>query len=302
MSSLEPRTNAGIPVDVITQLLETLDRRVEALSAADGVAKKLQQLVDDALGNGGLRDALTGRWLGHAVHPVLTDLPIGFWTSAFTLDLIGGRRSRAAAQRLVGLGVLSALPTAASGAADWSSTTGKERRVGLVHAALNTTAIVCFTASWFARRRGRNGRGVLYGLAGSAVATGGGYFGGHMVQRFGLGVDHTTFDELPTEWTSTLPATECLDDTPRRVNAGGIDIVVVREGGAWFGLANRCSHAGGPLDEGTVHDGCIECPWHGSRFRLRDGSVARGPAFAPQPVVSARDHEGFVEVRDAESD
>ncbi len=231
------------------------------------------------------------------MHPVLTDLPIGFWTSAFTLDLIGGRRSRAAVQRLVGLGVLCALPTAASGAADWSDTTGKARRVGLVHAALNTTAIACFTASWFARRRGRNGRGVLYGLAGSAVATGGGFFGGHLVQRLGMGVDHTTFDDLPEEWTPTLPAAAWTDATPRRVEVGGTAIVVVSEEGSWHALVARCTHAGGPLDEGSVHDGCIECPWHGSRFRLRDGSVARGPAFAPQPVVDVRLRNEIVEVR-----
>jgi nitrite reductase/ring-hydroxylating ferredoxin subunit/uncharacterized membrane protein len=292
-----PAEPVVVPVDAIAQLLDSFARRVEDLRAADGVAKQIQGLVHDTVGRGALQDALTGRWLGHAVHPVLTDLPIGFWTSAFTLDLIGGRRSRPAAQLLVGLGVLSALPTAASGAADWSNTAGRERRVGLVHAALNTAAIGFFTASWLARRRGRNGRGVLYGLAGSAVATGGGYFGGHMVQRLGLGVDHTTFDQLPTEWTPTLPAGEWPDDTPRRVRAGGVDIVVVREGGAWSGLAARCTHAGGPLDEGALREGCIECPWHGSRFRLRDGSVAQGPAFAPQPVVSVRVRDDIVEVR-----
>ncbi|MGZ6968487.1 MAG: Rieske 2Fe-2S domain-containing protein [Acidimicrobiia bacterium] len=288
-----------VPADAVAQLLESIAHRVEALSATDPVAKPIQGLIHDVLGTGALRDALTGRWLGHAVHPVLTDLPIGFWTSAFTLDFIGGRRSRPAAQRLVGLGVLSALPTAAAGAADWSDTTGKARRVGLVHAALNSAAIVCFTASWFARRRGHHGRGVLYGLAGSAVATGGGFFGGHLVQRLGLAVDHTTFDELPVEWTSTRPAAEWVNDTPKRVEVDGTGIVVVREEGAWYGLAQRCSHAGGPLDEGEARDGCIECPWHGSRFRLHDGSVARGPAFAPQPVVSVRVHDEVVEVRDA---
>jgi nitrite reductase/ring-hydroxylating ferredoxin subunit len=297
MSTPESPSVPSVPVDALTQSLESVAQLVEGLGAADGIAKQIQGLIHDALGAGGLRDALTGRWLGHAVHPMLTDLPIGFWTSAFMLDLIGGRRSRAAAQRLVGLGVLSALPTAASGAADWSDTTGPERRVGLVHAALNTAAIACFTASWFARRRGRNGRGVLYGLAGSAVATGGGFFGGHMVQRFGVGVDHTAFDEPPSEWVPTVAASEWLDGTPRRVDADGAEIVVVREAGAWYGLAARCTHAGGPLDEGAVSNGCIECPWHGSRFRLRDGSVARGPAFAPQPVVAVQVHDDVVEVR-----
>ena len=298
MNLPEHPSRPSIPLDVVTQTLESLAHGIEELDASDRVAGPLQQLIRKKVGSGILRDALTGRWLGHALHPALTDLPIGFWTSAFTLDLIGGRRSRPAAQLLVGLGVLTALPTAASGAADWSETTGKARRIGLVHAALNTAAIGLFTASWLERRRGRNGRGVLYGLAGSTVATGGG-FGGHMVQRFGLAVDHTVFEELPSEWTPTGAASEWVDGEPRRVTAGGVDFVVGREAGVWWGLAADCSHAGGPLDEGSVRDGCIECPWHGSRFRLHDGTVAAGPAFAPQPVVSVRVTDDIVEVKDA---
>lgn len=278
------------------QALESFARGIESVTAADGVAKPLQRLVRRAVGSGDLRDTLTGRWLGHALHPMLTDLPIGFWTSAFALDLLGGRKNRAAAQRLVGLGVLSALPAIATGATDWSDTTDEARRVGLVHAALNTVALACFTASWTARRRGRHGRGILYGLAGSAVATGGGYLGGHLVQRLGLGVDHATFDEVPTRWTPTLAASEWVDEVPRRVVAGGTPVIVVRERGVWHGLLNRCSHRGGPLDEGTVRGGCAECPWHGSRFRLGDGTVARGPAAAPQPVVGVRVRDGIVEV------
>jgi nitrite reductase/ring-hydroxylating ferredoxin subunit/uncharacterized membrane protein len=281
----------------VTQLLESLATGVEDLRATDGVAQQLQGMLHVALGNGAVRDTLTGRRLGHSVHPVLTDLPIGFWTSAFMLDFIGGRTSRAAAQRLVGLGVLSALPTAAAGAADWSDTAGKDRRVGLVHAALNSAALVCFSASWLARRRGRHGRGVLYGVIGSAAATGGGFFGGHLVQRLGIGVDHTAYVELPTDWTPTDAPSEVADGSPRAVTVDGAEIVVTREGDEWFGLADRCTHAGGPLHEGAVNDGCIECPWHGSRFRLPDGTVARGPAYAPQPVVAVRVRDGVVEVR-----
>jgi nitrite reductase/ring-hydroxylating ferredoxin subunit len=282
-----------------TATLETIAREVGVFEAIDPVARPVQDAVKARLGNGVVRDALTGRWLGHAVHPVLTDLPIGFWTSAFTLDLIGGKRSRKASQRLVAIGVLCALPTAASGAADWSDTTGPERRVGLVHAGLNTAALTCFGASWLARRKGRHARGVLYGIVGSAFATGGGFLGGHLVQRMGLAVDHTVFEELPDEWTATDPVSEWIDDEPRRVRAGDADIVVVRHRGIWYGLDARCSHAGGPLDEGAVGGGCIECPWHGSRFRLDDGSVARGPAFTGQPVADVRVRDDVVEVRAA---
>lgn len=278
------------------QAVESFVRGVESMTAADAVAKPLSRLVHRAVGRGQLQDALTGRWLGHALHPMLTDLPIGFWTSAFTLDLLGGRKHRAAAQRLVGIGVLSALPAIATGATDWADTTDAERRVGLVHAALNSAALACFTASWLARRRGRHARGVIWGLAGSTVATGGGYLGGHLVQRMGLGIDNTAFDDIPTRWVPTLPAREWADEVPRRVVAGGTEVMVVRERGVWHGLDNRCSHRGGPLDEGTVRDGCAECPWHGSRFRLGDGTVERGPAAAPQRVVGVRVQDDVVEV------
>jgi nitrite reductase/ring-hydroxylating ferredoxin subunit len=289
LASLAPATDA----------LETIADDVGALEALDTVARPVQDAVKARLGNELVRDALTGRWLGHSLHPVLTDLPIGFWTSAFTLDLIGGKRSRKASQRLVGIGVLCALPTAAAGAADWSDTTGPERRVGLVHAGLNTAALASFGATWLARRKGRHARGVFYGLDGSALATGGGFFGGHMVQRMGLAVDHTVFEELPDEWTATDPVSSWEDDEPRRVRAGGADVVVVRYRGIWYGLDARCSHAGGPLDEGGIDDGCVECPWHGSRFRLDDGSVVRGPAFTGQPVVAVRVRDDEVEVRAA---
>jgi nitrite reductase/ring-hydroxylating ferredoxin subunit/uncharacterized membrane protein len=277
-------------------VVEPALRRIEAAGALDPVASALQRLLRRVVREGPARDALTGRWLGHALHPMLTDLPIGFWTSAFTLDLLGGRSSRAAAQRLVGFGVLCAIPAAATGATDWSDTTGRDKRVGLVHAALNTAALACFTASWAARRRGRTGRGILWGLAGSTVATGGGYLGGHLVQRLGLGVDNTAFEQPPERWVPTLPVSEWTEAAPRRVDVGGAPVAVVRDDGVWYGLAAHCTHRGGPLDEGKVRDGCIQCPWHGSRFRLRDGSVARGPAAAPQPRRETRVQNDVVEV------
>src|SRR5205085_8084212 len=129
----------------------------------------LQDAAQKRLGAQPLKDVLSGTWLGHPLHPMLTDLPIGFWTSAFTLDLLGGRASRRAARRLVAWGVVCAVPTALSGAADWSDTVDAERRVGFVHAAANTAAVLCYTASWVQRRRGRHWRGVAFGLAGATA-------------------------------------------------------------------------------------------------------------------------------------
>ena len=133
-------TNASVPTDPGAWLLD----RVSALGAderLDRLSGPIGDAVRRALDRQPLKDLLSGTWLGHPLHPLLTDLPIGFWTSAFTLDLLGGRDARRAATRLVAWGVLSALPTAASGAADWGDTTGPDRRIGLVHAAANSTAL-----------------------------------------------------------------------------------------------------------------------------------------------------------------
>jgi uncharacterized membrane protein len=123
---------------------------------------------------------LGGRWLGHALHPLLTDLPIGSWTSASLLDVVGGRAARPAARRLIAFGVATAVPTALAGLVDWRSATPEERRVGVIHAGVNASAVVLYGLSLVSRRQGHHARGVLWAAAGGLVATGGGYLGGHL--------------------------------------------------------------------------------------------------------------------------
>ena len=131
---------------------------------------------------------LRGEWLGHALHPMLTDLPIGFWTSAFVLDLIGGQSGRRASTRLIGLGLLCALPTAASGAVEWSDIDAdRPRRLGVVHAAANSVAMALYYGSWRARHRGHPARGVALGIAGALAASVGGHLGGHLAYVEGMG-------------------------------------------------------------------------------------------------------------------
>jgi nitrite reductase/ring-hydroxylating ferredoxin subunit/uncharacterized membrane protein len=267
------------------------DERLDTLAGPAG------DVVRDALDRQPLKDVLSGTWLGHPLHPMLTDLPIGFWTSAFTLDLVGGRGSRRAATQLVGWGVLSAVPTALSGAADWGDTTGRPRRIGLVHAAANTTALACYTASWIARRRGRHWRGVALGLAGATAATVGGYLGGHLLQSLGVGVDRSAFPKPPSTWTRVASSAEVTDE-PKRAVAGEAPIVVLRHRGAVTALDARCPHRGGPMDEGTVDYGCIVCPWHGSKFRIDDGGLVRGPSTVDLPVYECAIAGADVEVRD----
>lgn len=155
-------------------------RRIEGDDRLDVGVAVLDAAVPAALRSGPMRDVLSGRWLGHSLHPLLTDLPIGFWTSATVLDLAGGRGARPAARRLVALGVLSAVPTAVTGASDWSQTAGPVRRVGVAHALANTVGLACYLASWRARRRERWARGTVLGLLGGAAASVGGFLGGDL--------------------------------------------------------------------------------------------------------------------------
>ncbi len=278
---------------------QVITRAVERLSAderLDELADPTADAVRHALDRQPLKDALSGTWLGHPLHPLLTDLPIGFWTSAFTLDLVGGRGTRRAATQLVGWGVVSAVPTALAGAADWGDTTGPARRIGLVHAAANTTALACYAASWWSRIRGRHARGVALGLAGATAATVGGYLGGHLMQTLGVGVDHTAVSRPPKEWTRVADAEE-VTATPRRVLAGEAPVIVLREAGKIVALDARCPHRGAPMDEGEVRDGCITCPWHGSVFRVADGRLVHGPATVDLPAYDCRVNLDGVEVR-----
>lgn len=275
---------------------------VAGAQALDGPAEKVSTAVRGVLGTGTVKDLLSGTWLGHALHPLLTDVPIGAWTSATILDLAGGADSAPAAERLIGVGIAAALPTAVSGLSDWAdSTLGDDevRRVGAVHAVANVSALALYGASWAARKRGRHGRGVLLGLAGAAGLGVGGFLGGHLSYARGIGVDQTAFDVEATDWTDALGDGELAEGEAKRVSVAEVGVMVTRQQGRVFALAEACSHRGGPLHEGEIADGCVTCPWHGTIFRLADGSVERGPTTYPQPAYDVRVREGRIELKSA---
>jgi nitrite reductase/ring-hydroxylating ferredoxin subunit/uncharacterized membrane protein len=279
--------------------LATQIGQIEALDApAKAIAAKWRELI----GPGPLKDALSGTWLGHALHPLLTDVPIGTWTSATVLDLIGGEDSAPAAQKLIGVGLAAAAPTAVSGWLDWADTEMAEpevRRMGIVHAVSNVAAITLYSASLTARLRGNRGRGKLLGLAGAAALGAGGFLGGHLSYAKGVGVDNTTFESAAADWTDALADGDLAEGSAQRVEVEGVPIMVTRQNGTLYALADRCSHRGGPLSDGEIADGCVECPWHHTKFRLEDGSVAQGPAAYPQPAYAVRTREGRIEVKAA---
>ena len=121
--------------------------------------------------------------------------------------------------------------------------------------------------------------------------------GGHLSFVEGVGVDQTVFEKHPEEWTPTVSEDELAEGRPVCVKAGDVDVLIVRDGESIHALDNRCTHRGGPLHEGELSDGCVTCPWHGSRFRLADGSIVQGPATSPQPLYETRVNDGRVEVR-----
>jgi nitrite reductase/ring-hydroxylating ferredoxin subunit len=261
-------------------------------------AKSLDRLTDPVqkvvrrLRPGRARDALHGVWLGHPLHPMLVQAPTGAWLAASFLDLWPG--NEAASRRLVLAGLATAPAAALAGWADWSELHEQQMRVGLVHAAANAAAIGLYIASLTTPRAGAR----VLRVAGLTVMGVGGYLGGHLAYRQSAGSNQS--EPVPhlvePGWHDLVAVAELPDREPSRQVLGEVPVVVVRDGERIYVLADRCSHLSGPLSGGEYRDGCLTCPWHGSEFRVADGSVARGPATAPQPAFQVRVTDGIVQV------
>jgi nitrite reductase/ring-hydroxylating ferredoxin subunit len=281
-------------------LREVLVERLEQSPALERWARPVQRKTRKAIPDGSsVKDLLSGTWLGHPLHPVLTDVVIGSWTSAWFLDLFGGEESAPAARKLIGIGVLAAVPTAAAGLSDWSDLGGAPRRVGILHAAGNVASLLLYAASWSARRKGRSGLGVGLSMLGSVTATGSAFLGGHLSFGRGVGVNQTAFEDLPSTWTPVIEEQELAEGKPKVVDLDGTPVMLYRSDGTVHAILDRCSHRGCSLADGKVDDGTgtVTCPCHGSQFRLADGSIVHGPATAPQPAFAARVNDGKVEIR-----
>ena len=276
------------------QLPHRLIRRIEESSTIDRIADPLAKLAGPLATRPRLTSALTGRWLGHSVHPMIVTVPLGSWLGATILDATSP--GTAAARRLVGAGVLCAAPAALTGTADWLDTSGAERRVGVVHALANDVAVGLFAFSWLARRRGSNTTGIALGAIGLGALGIAGYLGGHLAYVRGVGVNTTAFQSGPDTWQRIADLDDLSADEPTQIDVDGLALVAVRREDSVAVLEARCTHRGGPLSEGEVADGCVRCPWHGSLFSLDDGSVERGPASIPQPSYRVRHVDSSVEI------
>ncbi|MDQ1705188.1 MAG: hypothetical protein QOF18_1554 [Frankiaceae bacterium] len=286
---------------ISTAPVDNVVDRIENAGPLDPVVKAVKSVVTALLKPQAVRDALHGVWLGHPLHPVLTDVPIGTWSAAAILDAVPG--TGPAASTLIAIGCASAVPTAVSGWADWSQLHPPQQRVGLVHAAANVTGLGLYTASLLARAKGHTLRGKALAYAGFGAVMAGGYLGGHLVFRQAAGTNHVadTLDLFPSGWQEIGRFDDLPDGAPTKRTVEGVDLLVVRRGQHVDVLTNRCSHLSGPLSDGsfTVEggQGCIVCPWHGSTFRLADGAVVHGPTTSPQLRFETRVVNGALEVR-----
>jgi nitrite reductase/ring-hydroxylating ferredoxin subunit len=233
---------------------------------------------------------------------MLTDVTIGAFMSASILDLLGGDDE--AAQKLIGVGIASYGPTALTGVNDWADAEpvdDRVRRVGITHAAANATALGLYVASLAARRSGDTGRGKLLALAGTGVMGAAGFLGGHLSFVRGIGPNQTAFDEGPSDWTDAMAASDLEQGDPKGIVVDDTPVLLMRHGDHFHAIHDRCSHRGCSLSEmGEVEKETITCNCHGSQFSLRDGSVLRGPATAPQPAYDVRERDGRLELRLAE--
>ncbi|GAA1773867.1 Rieske (2Fe-2S) protein [Streptomonospora arabica] len=276
--------------------LGNIIRRLEQQRRLDRIVDAARPLADRLSGSR-WGDVLHGVQLGHPAHPLLVQVPIGAWMSAAALDMLPN--TQRAAHRLVDLGIAASVPAVLAGLADSAHQHRHHQRVALVHAASNGTALLLYAASSVARWRGRHTLGRGLGLAGFTAAGMGGMLGAHISYALAGGASHAAHavDRMPADWWEIGALSELPEGQPVRRDAGPVPVVVVREGREVHALADSCGHMGGPLSEGAIANGCITCPWHGSRFRLRDGTVLNGPATAPQPVLRTRvDGSGTVAV------
>jgi len=263
--------------------------QAEVLDKVVGPGQRAARLLPP----GRWRDGLHGVWLGHPLHPLLVQAPIGAWLSAAVLDLLPG--SERAARGLTAFGLVAAVPAAAAGATDWSEQHEQQMRVGVVHALANSLAVAGYGAS-LACGRARLGR--LLRLGGLAALSAGGVLGGHLSFRLAGGANHA--EAVPhlvqPGWHHLMVEDDLPEGSPVRRMLGEVPVVAIRLDGRVHVLADRCSHMSGPLADGELAEGRLTCPWHGSVFCIRDGSVARGPATAPQPAFETRSVGGAIQV------
>jgi len=281
-------------------------RVVESQTWLDKLGAPLQGWLSKLYGQPGqpnrrIKDLLNGTWLGHALHPVFTDIPIGSWSGTMLLDLAwlsdeseGTARS---ADMTMALGIMGASAAVVTGVTDWSDLEGTDRRVGLMHGLLNSGILLINIGSLVLRLTGRRRAGIALSTAGYFASLFTAFLGGELSYAKGIGVNHNAWEGGSDEFVAVMNVDDLAENTLTRVDAAGIPAVLLKQGTTIYAIGAVCSHLAGPLDEGTCEDGIVTCPWHGSRFRMSDGSVVNGPAVYAEPTFAVRVRNGNIELR-----
>lgn len=248
-----------------------------------------------------IKDVLHGTFLGHALHPMLTDVPIGAWTVTAVCDVLeiaGATSYREAADLSLSVGIAGALAAAVTGLADWADTKDEPQRIGVLHAALNSTALSCYAVSFGVRKAGLRRPGIALSLIGYGIVSAAAYLGGELSLGMQLGTKHTAVPiEPPDTFVRVCDADAVMEGAMTPVDANGVPVLLTRQEGAVRAVSGVCTHRGAPLAYGDYADGCVRCPWHGSRFSLDDGHVVEGPATFPLADFETQVADGGVSIR-----
>jgi nitrite reductase/ring-hydroxylating ferredoxin subunit/uncharacterized membrane protein len=287
----------------------TLSSELErpAFGWLDQLAEPLQAATHAVFRSGAagmrVKSWLNGTPLRHRQHPALVLAPLGGWLTGAVLDALDSRAPkrgyRPGADAAIGFGVLGALPAVAAGLADWVDTYDHPRRVGMAHALLNSLALSCYGASLALRLASKDRRGAAKAIssAGLGAVLLSGALGGELVYTLGVNVPWLLYPRPPDEWRDVLGSGELTEGTPVVVEVERVPVLLVRHGGEALAVQEWCPHAGGPLSEGTFEGDVVECPWHQSRFCLRDGRPLQGPASVPLRTFAVREAAGRIQIR-----
>lgn len=291
----------------VKQIADTMVDAIERQRWLDAPGHKLEHALSLMFTTAGaqgrrLQDVLHGTPLGHPLHPALTDVPIGAWTTALVLDVFDMLSPRPegrgqAAQLATGLGVIGGIGAALTGLTDWQHTQDRARRSGLVHGPLNLAALGLNALSWRDRRSGRHTRAHRASALGYCLVLAGGYLGGDLVFRHRVSVDHSQQVPPSRGFLAVLPETDLTQETPHPVHYEGAPVVLVLRDRHIAAVGGLCSHLAAPMSQGWLYRGELVCPWHGSRFDLRTGCAATGPATAPLTRYETRVVDGQIEIR-----
>jgi nitrite reductase/ring-hydroxylating ferredoxin subunit/uncharacterized membrane protein len=273
----------------------------------DTLAQPLQDWLCSLYGQPGqpgrkVKSFLNGTWLGHNLHPVLTDIPIGTWMATTLLDVAWltdeSRGIARGSDMSLMLGLLGALGAAVTGSTDWSDLNAATRRLGLVHGLLNYGITAMNITSLVLRLRGKRRPAIVLSSIAYGTLLLSAYLGGELVFAKGIGVNHEAFEGGPDEFTPVMDEADLVEGKLTLVNTPSIPVVMLKQGGTIYAIGGICTHMGCSLALGTLEEGgIVQCPCHGSRFRMSDGSVVNSPAVYAESRFDVRVRDGKIEVR-----